>query len=110
MDEGMSAWGWKQNALIRVNSKEKTATFTPEYYAVRHYTQYIASGARLLGYCSAKENKMPVLVFASPQGKMVVIAGNFNDESKDLSVKLGNRYLNVRLRPHSLNTFQNISG
>ncbi|MDR2813286.1 MAG: beta-glycosidase [Prevotellaceae bacterium] len=108
-DQGMSAWGWKQNALIRVNSTEKTATLTPEYYAVRHYTQYVASGARLLGYRDAKENNTPVLVFATPQGKYVVIAGNFNDERKDLSVKLGNRYLNVRLQPHSLNTFQNVS-
>ena len=33
-DGGFSGWGWKQNALIHVDSKAGTATYTPEYYAV----------------------------------------------------------------------------
>ena len=32
-----SSWGWKQNALIRVDSKTGTITYTPEYYAVKHF-------------------------------------------------------------------------
>ena len=30
-DNGESPWGWKQNALIHVDSKSRTATLTPEY-------------------------------------------------------------------------------
>ncbi|MDA3881620.1 MAG: hypothetical protein PF436_14625 [Prolixibacteraceae bacterium] len=31
-DDGVSGWGWKQNALIRVDSKNRTATYPPEYF------------------------------------------------------------------------------
>lgn len=105
-DNGESPWGWKQNALIRVDSKARTATFTPEYYAVKHYSQYVVPGSRILAYQSPKENHTPVLVARTPQDKYVVIVGNFNEEAKGLTLKLGNRYLNVTLQPHSFNTFQ----
>ncbi|MCD7930803.1 MAG: hypothetical protein LUH15_05250 [Tannerellaceae bacterium] len=45
------------------------------------------------------------MVFRTPENKYVVIAGNFNDESKEITIKLGTRYLNVLLEPHSFNTF-----
>jgi glucosylceramidase len=105
-DEGLSGWGWKQNALIRVDSKTKTATYTPEYYAVKHYSHFIAPGSRILAFKEDKETKVPILIISSPDDKVIVIAGNFNEKSKEISVKLGVRYLNVILQPHSLNTFK----
>lgn len=45
------------------------------------------------------------MVISTPQQKQVVIAGNFNDEAKEVTLKLGKRYLNATLQPHSLNTF-----
>ena len=46
------------------------------------------------------------MVVETPQKKKVIIAGNFNNEAKEITLKLGNRYLNVELRPHSFNTFE----
>ena len=37
--------------------------------------------------------------------RTVVVAGNFEDSERPLSVKVGNRYLNQTLQPHSFNTF-----
>lgn len=105
-DNGVSPWGWRQNALIRVDSQTRTATFTPEYYAVRHYSQFVAPGSCIVAYQPQKEDKTPVMVVRTPQKKYVVIAGNFNDAAKEVTVKLGNRYLNVELQPHSFNTFE----
>ena len=104
-DGGFSGWGWKQNALIHVDSKAGTATYTPEYYAVKHYSHYITPGSRIIAYQAAKEEKVPVMVVMTPQKKQVVIAGNFNDEAKEVTLKLGKRYLSATLQPHSLNTF-----
>lgn len=104
-DDGVSGWGWKQNALIRVDSKNSTATYTPEYYAVKHYTHFITPGSIIVDSKSGKEDKLPVLVVKNTRGKYVVFAGNFNDENKDVSVKIDGKYLNVSLKPHSLNTF-----
>lgn len=41
----------------------------------------------------------------TPQKKQVVIVGNFNEENKEITLKLGSRYLNVSLPAHSLHTF-----
>jgi O-Glycosyl hydrolase len=105
-DKGMSSWGWSQNALIRVDSQTKTATYTPEYYAVKHYSHYVIPGSRLLGYKESAADKKAILIFLTPQNKYVVIAGNFNNGSQRLTLKLGERYLDVTLAAHSFNTFQ----
>ena len=105
-DNGESPWGWKQNALIHVDSKSRTATLTPEYYAVRHYSQFVTPGSHVIAYKPSTEGRTPILVVETPEKKKVVIAGNFNNEAKKITLKLGNRYLNVELQPHSFNTFE----
>ena len=105
-DYGISPWGWKQNALIRVDSKARTATYTPEYYAVKHYAQYVVPGSVLVASKATGDDKKPVLVFRTPEKKYIVIAGNFKGESQPLTIKLGERYLNVSLAAHSFNSFQ----
>ncbi|MBS2097588.1 glycoside hydrolase family 30 protein [Carboxylicivirga linearis] len=105
-DDGVSGWGWKQNALIRVNSEDRTATYTPEYYAVKHYTHYITPGSKVLAFKNNKENKTPIMVVEDPKGKYLILAGNFNDESKEINIEINNKYLSVSLPAHSLNTFE----
>ena len=104
-DSGVSGWGWKQNALIRVDSKTNTAVYTPEYYAVKHYSHLVPPGAKMLGYKAKGEDNKPVIVFQTPEHKYLVIAGNFDDSPRQLNIQLGDKYLDVTLQPHSLNTF-----
>lgn len=104
-DGGFSGWGWKQNALIHVDSKSGTATYTPEYFAVKHYSHYIQAGTRILAYKAAKDDKLPVMISQTPQKKFIITAGNFNGETKEVTLKLGKRYLSVTLPAHSMNTF-----
>lgn len=106
-DNGESTWGWKQNSLIRVDSKKRIATYTPEYFAVKHYSHFIVPGSQIVAVqFNDKVKNMPVLVAKNPQGKYIVIAGNLNKERKELTVKIGSRYLNVTLEANSLNSFQ----
>ena len=104
-DEGTSGWGWKQNALIRVDSKTGAATYTPEYYAVKHFSNKVVSGTKVLQYKEKGEDNLPVIVFLTPENKYLVVAGNFNDEPKNLAIQLGSKYLDVTLQAHSFNTF-----
>lgn len=104
-DDGISRWGWKQNALIRVDSHSKTVTYTPEYYAVKHYCKYVSPGSKILSCKEAGKDGKPVLVFSTPENKYVVIAGNFKDYPQQLVVKFGSKTMDVSLNPHSLNTF-----
>ncbi len=104
-DEGLSGWGWRQNSLIRIDSKTRTATYTPEYYAVEHYSHYIEPGSRLLAFRPTKDDKLPILIFITPENNYVIVVGNFNDTQKNFSAKIGTKYLNAKLQGHSFNTF-----
>jgi len=104
-DQGESPWGWKQNALIRVNSADRTFEYVPEYYTYRHYSQFIQNGAKIIGFQPTGASKTPVLVALTSEGKYVVVAGNFNDQSRNFSVVIDGKYLNINLAPHSMNTF-----
>ncbi|MCC8115377.1 MAG: beta-glycosidase [Bacteroidales bacterium] len=99
-DSGESPWGWKQNALIRVDSATGQHTYTPEYYAVRHYAQYEPQGSRVVGRLAGN---VPVTSFDTPNGR-VVVAANLTDEKTQVSVPIGKRYLNLTLAPHSFLT------
>lgn len=105
-DNGQSTWGWRQNALIQVDSKNRQYRYTAEYYAVKHFSHFVEPGSRMVFYRSKdKSNGLPVIVFVRPNGKRVVIAGNLTDNGIVQSIKIGKRYLNMTLSPHSFNTF-----
>ena len=104
-DKGTSPWGWSQNALIQVNSKTRAFRYTAEYYAVKHFSHYVTPGSQMVAYSPKGENNMPVVVYRTPEGKYVVIAGNFGDTKQKLSVQLGKKYLNAELVGHSFNTY-----
>lgn len=101
-DNGISPWGWKQNALIQVNSQQRTYRLTDEYYAVKHFARLVPPGSRMVAYNGAAEKEgKPLIVFRRPTGKHVVIAGNFTDEVQTATVQMGRKYLNLRLAAHS---------
>ena len=104
-DEGKSSWGWKQNALIRVDSKTGTITYTPEYYAVKHFCNQVVSGTRVLQYKEKGEDNLSVIAFLTPEGKYLIVAGNYGDVAQQMTVQLGEKNLNVTLQAHSFNTF-----
>lgn len=103
---GVSPWGWKQNALIRVDGASRTFAYTPEYHAVRHYTRFVAPGSRVLAHKDEGADKMPVLALRDARGKTVVVCGNFADKPQPIAVRLaGGKWLKATLAPHSYNTF-----
>ena len=105
-DNGISPWGWTQNALIQVNSKTRQHRYTAEYYALKHFSHYVVPGSKMLAYQSKESNAgVTLIAFRRPDNKFVVIGGNFTDENRVTSVKIGNKFLNMELKAHSFNTF-----
>ena len=103
-DQGGSTWGWKQNALVQVNSATLSYRYTPEYYAYKHFSHFVEPGSTLLAFHPLSEG-VQAIVFRRPDGKRVVVCGNSGNEDQTLSIQLGQRYLNARLAAHSFNTF-----
>lgn len=105
-DNGRSPWDWRQNALIQVDSKTKTHRYTAEYYAVKHFSNQVPAGSRVLGYTSrAATGGTPVIVFVRPDGKRIVVVGNVTDDARAVSVQLEGKYLSATLPAHSFHTF-----
>ncbi|MGI6224445.1 MAG: glycoside hydrolase family 30 protein [Prevotella sp.] len=105
-DQGESPWGWRQNALVQVNSKTREMRYTAEYYALKHFSHFVSPGTRTLGYGSQElNNGVSAVAFCRPDNKYVVACMNTTDKSRTITVQLGKKYLNAQLRPHSFVTF-----
>lgn len=100
---GESPWGWKQNALVRVDAEKGSYTLTPEFHAVRHYAYLLRPGSRVVGVVPARDGneQTPVLAALTSAGEYAVIAGNFNDEPHPITVKFGKKFINTVLPAHS---------
>ena len=103
-DKGESTWGWTQNALIQVDSKTRQKRYTAEYFAYKHFCQFVAPGTETIAYAGRDYSKTPVVVFRNGQ-QIIVTVGNFTDTDARLSVKVKGKYLNVAASPHSFNTY-----
>jgi len=101
-DECTSTWGWKQNAMVVVDTKSKRATFTPEYYAMKHVSRYVQPGAKKLITMGTDEN---LLAFENTDGSRVVVVYNPEESMKNMSVSLScDEVMNLELEPKSFNT------
>ncbi len=88
-DEGKSSWGWKQNALIRVDSKT-------DYYV---YTRILCGEAffvirlfQVQGFYNIKRRGRIIcllLLSLTPEGKYLIVAGNYGDVAQQMTVQLG---------------------
>lgn len=101
-NSGKSTWGWKQNALIVVNGQNKMVTYTPEYYLMKHFSYFIPAGAIKL---STNGNFEDLLAFKNPNGKIIIVAANRQNEDKMIAIKIGDKYFRVELNARSFNSF-----
>ena len=103
-DNGISPWGWTQNALVQVNGKTRKPRYTAEYYAYKHFSHFVQEGTEMMAYAGRDYSKTPVVAFKNANGQYIITAGNFTDKPAKLSVKIGKKYLNIQTQPHSFNT------
>ena len=88
-DNGVSPWGWVQNALVQVNSSTNTATYCPEYFAYKHYTHLIPEGSQIL---TCDETNL-VTSALTPDGNVVIVVGNPTGDVKTLTVDIDGKAL-----------------
>lgn len=104
-DNGISPWGWTQNAMVQVDTKTRKMRYTAEYYAYKHFSHFVSSGTQMLAYSGREYSNTPVVVFRNQKGQYIVTMGNFTDTATTLTVKVGSKYLNAKAAAHSFNTF-----
>ena len=101
LEGGVSHWGWRQNSLVTVNEAEKTFSFTPEYYVMKHVSHYVLPGAKVLKLGGDCKN---ALAFLNTNGSLVVVLGNQTDHPYTLNLQFGEHTYEIHLAAQSLST------
>ena len=101
-DKGTSSWGWNQNALIQIDKASRKATYTPEYYAFKHFSSVVAPGSVNVKTVGGFGD---IVAFVKADGEVVVVTCNHDNAAKSVNVKIRNSYFSATLQPKSFNTF-----
>ena len=100
--DGMSAWGWKQNSLVVIDPDTHHVTYTPEFFLMKHFSRYVAQGAYKLKTIG---NDDTMLAFKNPDGSIVVVVANLHNDARHMSIAVNSEVINAELKPKSFNTF-----
>lgn len=98
-EEGKNMNYWPQNSAITVD-KTKTVTYTPMFYAFKHFSYYVQPGARYVD----TDGKGDVITFLNPDGNLIIELQNPIDAPKTLTISIDNSTLEVRLPGMSWST------
>jgi glucosylceramidase len=62
---------WPQDALLTVDTTAKTLNVTPAYYVFRHFSQFVAPGAKVVATSGGDS-----VAFKNPDGSIVTVLYN----------------------------------
>lgn len=97
-----TAYNWKQNAPINVHSKTNEIIYTPHYYLVKHFTNYIDGGARRI---KTSGNYIDMIAFQNDNGENVLEVKNSSDGAVKVAINFNGKMIEPTLKAHSINTF-----
>jgi len=100
---GMSGWGWPQNSLVEVDTRKGTFRLTHDYWLLRHVSGAVRPGARLVPVDSFLGFDDQI-AFRNPDGSLVIVASNMVGAAQRVRYVIGQKMLELRLAPDSLNT------
>ncbi|WP_321374811.1 glycoside hydrolase family 30 protein [uncultured Draconibacterium sp.] len=103
LEGGVSRWGWEQNSLVVVDAAKKAYRYSYEYYILKHASHFVLPGAKKLE-TGGEYNDL--LAFKNPDCSIIVIAGNQDETSKKVNIKIGDTFISPVLPAQSLNTFK----
>lgn len=95
-NDGVSTWGWRQNSLISV--KDGEYTFNPEFYVMKHFSQFVKKGAILLS--TKGEMSSNTTAFKNPDGSIAAVIMNPFEFEKTVTIN----QTNYILPPRSFNS------
>lgn len=103
LDEtAISRANWKQNSLLTVNRPTDTLVYNPEFYAMKHFSAIVLSGARRIATSggSLKET----VAFQNPDGSKVLLFENNTDKTVPVILDVGIKQAQLDVPAKSMNT------
>ncbi len=91
-------------APLHYDTKSDTLMFGATYYAIAHFSKFVARGARRLGTTSYSAD-IDIAAFLNPNGDIVAVVLNRSDKPvEDLLLRIGDMAAKTELPAHSLST------
>ncbi|MDP4090087.1 MAG: glycoside hydrolase family 30 beta sandwich domain-containing protein [Bacillota bacterium] len=85
-ETGFSTWNWMQNSMITVDREKNEVIYNPEFYVMKHFSHSVMPGARRIKACGEYEGSM--IAFKNPDGSIVFLTGNFDEERKAVRLNI----------------------
>ena len=93
-------------------SDTKEVIYTPEYFVYKHVCPFVTEGSVRLPV-KKYFNNIPeeniddkAIAFRTPDNEIIFIIGNYDDSEKQLSLKVGEDFYNLKMAPKSFNTIK----
>ena len=90
-------------APVHANLATGKLIFTPSYFYIGHFSKFILPGAKRIA-CSSNRDKLETTAFLNPDGKLVVIVLNKNDEKIPVNLWIAGKAAQLSSLPHSIMT------
>jgi glucosylceramidase len=82
---------WPQDALLTVDTASGTLNITPTYWVFRHFSQFVATGAKVVGVSGGD-----AVAFKNPDGSVVVVTFN-KGAAKTMTVAVAGKKLQLAI-------------
>jgi len=95
---------WFKNwciAPVIVNPETDEVYFTPLYYTLSHFSKFIRPEAKVIGLENS-DNELMVTAAENPDGTIAVIVFNEGSMTKNISLTLNNKSVNVSLQGQAI--------
>jgi len=97
---------WANNwciAPVIVDPEKDEVYFTPLYYVMSHFSKYIRPGAKRIGW-ESENTDLKITAAQNPDGSIVVVVLNEENESKNFTLNLGNTSKTIAIDSAALQT------
>jgi glucosylceramidase len=94
-----------QQALIQIDTKSKTVTYTGPFWYLSHFSKFVRPGYIKIDSNPARSNNLFAIAFKSADGNNTVTnLMNTNDTAKIVNIKCKDRYVTISMPAHSITT------
>ena len=97
---------WFKNwcvAPVIVDPEADEVYLTPLYYTMAHFSKYIRPGAEIIGL-DKTDKELMVTAAKNPDGSIVAVIFNEQNEAKNLKLALGDKALNINISAQAIQT------
>ncbi len=93
---------WPQDAAVVINSINHSVTYTPMFYATKHFSYFVRPGSKVIKTSGSWDES---IAFQNQDGSVILEILNDSDKARDFQIKIGNSMFKTVIPGKSFDTF-----